>query len=93
MATIHVNGRITEEGQLEVDLPAGVPAGEARITIELLPEKAWTGEELDRALHIEPLTGAEIIAAGLASGWEDLGIASGAEWAEEQRRLRRERRS
>lgn len=35
MITIQVNGRITPQGKLEVDLPDGLPPGDVRITIEL----------------------------------------------------------
>lgn len=93
MAIIELNGRITEKGKLEVDLPPGLPPGEARVTIDIPSKTAWSSEELDRALEIEPLTGAEIVAAGLAGGWEDEGIYDGAEWVDEQRRRRREQRS
>lgn len=57
---------------------------------ESIPE--WPPEALEQALKTEPLTGAEIIKAGLIGGWEEKGIADGAEWVEEQRRKRRERR-
>jgi hypothetical protein len=85
MATIQLPGTITEDGQLDVELPAG----EARITIEI-PAPGWTSEELAEALKIQPLTGAEMVAAGLTGGWEV--NESGAEWVERQRRERREQR-
>ena len=93
MTRIQLNGRITEKGELEIDLPPGLPPGEARVTIDLPLEPAWSSEELDQALRTEPMTGAEIVAAGLVGGWEDEGFADGAAWVEEQRRRRRERRS
>ncbi|HEY7215877.1 MAG TPA: hypothetical protein VIC28_14715 [Thermoanaerobaculia bacterium] len=88
---IQLNGRITDAGNLEVELPSGLPAGEARITIEIPPETGWTSDELEHALKIEPLTGAEIVEAGLIGGWADQGITDSAAWVEEQRRKRRER--
>jgi len=91
MATIHLDGTITEQGQLEVELPAGLPAGKARVTIEVSPAD-WTAEELAEALKVQPLTGAEMIAAGLTGGWKDEVHESGAEWVERQRRERREQR-
>jgi hypothetical protein len=91
MATIHLQGKITEKGQLEVELPVGLPAGEARITIEV-PVADWTPQELAEALKIQPLTGAEMIAAGVTGGWEDEIEESGAEWVERRRRERREQR-
>jgi len=91
MAVIHLNGRITEGGELKLDLPSGLPPGEARITIEIPIAPGWTSEELDRVLKVQPMTGAEIVASGLLGGWEDEGIADSAAWVEEQRRKRRER--
>lgn len=88
---IELNGRITEEGELELDLPSGLPAGKARIRIEIPTEAGWTSAELDRALQTEPLTGAEIVEAGLVGGWAEEGISDSAAWVEEQRRKMRER--
>jgi hypothetical protein len=92
MATVRLQGKITEQGTLEIDLPAGLPAGEAMVTIEVAPEAGWSSAELAHALKIEPMTGAEIIAAGLAGGWESEGIEDGGEWVDRQRRRRREQR-
>jgi hypothetical protein len=89
---IHLNGHITDDGELELDLPSGLPAGEARITIEIPTEVRWTQEDLDRALQTTPMTGAEIVKAGLVGGWEDAGIEDSVRWVEEQRQARRERR-
>ncbi len=91
MAVIHLNGRITESGELKLDLPSGLPPGEARITIEIPIVPSWTAEEITKALKVEPMTGAEIVASGLVGGWEDEGITDSAAWMEEQRRKRRER--
>ena len=89
---IQLSGRITDSGKLELDLPSGLPPGEARITIEVPADSDWTSEELDRALQVTPLTGAEIVEAGLLGGWSDAGISDSTAWVEEQRRRRRERR-
>jgi hypothetical protein len=90
MAIIELQGRITEEGRLEVELPVGLPAGEVWVTIDTTPTSGWSPQELAEALRIEPLTGAEIVAAGLAGGWKDMGIVDSAEWVERQRRGRHE---
>ena len=50
--------------------------------------EAWTPEELERAVKVEPMTGSEIVKAGLTGGWEGLGITDSVEWVEEQRRKR-----
>jgi hypothetical protein len=89
---IQLNGRITEDGDLELDLPSGLPAGEARITIEIPTETEWSADELARALRTEPLSGAEIVKAGLTGGWADAGITDSAAWVAEQRQKRREAR-
>jgi hypothetical protein len=91
MATIELLGRITEQGRLEIELPVGLPAGEARITIEI-PTPDWTTEEIAEALKVQPRTGAEILAAGLTGGWQEEIAESGAEWVERRRRERQERR-
>ena len=61
MPTLRLNGRITEEGGLEIDLPPGLPPGEARITIEIPMEPGWSSDDLDQALKASPMTGAEIV--------------------------------
>ncbi|MBI1258313.1 MAG: hypothetical protein GC204_12645 [Chloroflexi bacterium] len=91
MTTLRLTGHITESGQLEVDLPAGLPAGEVEIAIEL-PAQEWTDEEIRQIMRPDPMTGAEIIAAGLTGGWKDEGIVDGALWVEDQRRKRKELR-
>ena len=94
MAIIRLNGRITETGQLEVDLPDNLPAGEVSVTIEVDSEseipwekRPWTDEEIQTFLRVEPKSGAEIVAQlQRDGGWEDQDIHDGAEWVNEQRR-------
>lgn len=90
--TIHIIGRVTESGALECELPSGVPTGKARITIEIPVENQWTQEELDAALRVDPLSGEEIVKAGLLGGWAEEGIADSVEWVAQQRRKRHDRR-
>jgi len=40
-------------------------------------------------MKIEPMTGKEIVEAGLLGGWEHLGIEDSVAWVEEQRRKHR----
>lgn len=100
MVMIHLQGRITEAGELDVQLPDGLPAGEVQVTIEVSsPEdfpwelRPWTEEELTEMVKVEPKTGAEIAAeirAGLiGEGWSHITV-SGAEWVEEFRRKQQE---
>lgn len=50
-----------------------------------------TEAEIAELLRSDPMTGAEIIAAGLTGTWADLNIEDGAEWVNEQKRKRQER--
>jgi hypothetical protein len=97
MTTFELTGRINEKGQLEADLPEGLPPGEVQITIQLPDEAPLTDEEVAELLRPPDHypTGAEIVAAMKsgeldASEWTDVG--DGLEWVEAQREKRRERR-
>jgi hypothetical protein len=92
---IQLRGRITEEGELRVKLPAGIPAGEVDVMLLSAEEPSasdttWTDEELTELFtSITPAkSGAEIV-AWLESigggGWEDQGITDSDEWVEAQR--------
>ena len=94
MVAIQLKGRITESGELDIELPKGLPAGEVEVTLNVentdeLPWelRPWTPEELAELMKPDPKTGAEIVAwLQQEGGWEDLGITDGAEWVQEQRR-------
>ncbi len=81
MVMIHLQGRITEAGELDVQLPEGLPAGEVQVTIEVsssedLPWelRPWTEAELAELMKPTPMTGADIVAWLQAEGgWEDDG--------------------
>jgi hypothetical protein len=97
MATIHLTGRVTDEGELVFDAPKNLPPGEVQITIEVSGEAApleqdFTDEEIKELLTFRPKSGKEIVESGLAGGWEDMGITDSVEWVEEQRRKQWERR-
>jgi hypothetical protein len=95
MVAIHLKGRVTESGKLDVELPPGIPVGEVELTLQVITadDAPWTDEELAQALKTNPKTGAEIVAeiqAGLiGDGWSDVTI-SGAEWVERVRRRNQE---
>lgn len=61
------------------------------MVLHLQPD--WSPEDLDRALKTVPMTGAEIVAAGLLGGWEGAGITDGSSWVHELRSKRRAKRS
>jgi hypothetical protein len=102
MVSIRLKGRITENGDLEIKLPEGLPPGEVQVTVEVpaetnteeLPweERPWTDEEIREMLKSRhPLTGAEIVERLEAEGgWEDMGITDSNDWLEAQRRRLRE---
>ena len=92
MTVLHLNGRITETGELDVRLPGDLPPGEAHVTIEI-PAAILSPAEIEELLRVEPMDGAEIVEAGLTGGWADEGITDSLRWVEEQRRRRRELRS
>jgi hypothetical protein len=98
MAMLKLTGRITDGGKLEVELPEGLPSGDVHVTIEFSDERTgpddqpWTDEEIKELMRVEPMTGADIVAAGLTGGWDDMGIQDSLEWVQELRRKRRERR-
>jgi hypothetical protein len=95
MTTFELQGRITENGNLEIQLPAGLPAGEVTVRIDV-PDSAsdwenqlWTEEELHELMAPEPKTGAEI--AAMLEKMEpielvDPEITDPSEWVEAQRR-------
>lgn len=99
MTTIHLSGRITEAGQLEVTLPEGLPPGDVEITIQVAAEdqqgdeRPWTKEEIREMLTFTPKSGAEILASGVVGSWRDLGIEDSAAWVEDIRRKIQERRA
>src|SRR5689334_19093230 len=77
MPTIEIDGRITDEGTLEMELPAGLPPGGVHITIETLSDSGWSPQELEDALRVEPWSGKQIVEAGLLGGWADQGFPAG----------------
>jgi len=55
-------------------------------------DETWDEAELDALLTVDPMTGREIVAAGLTGGWRDMDIPDGAAWVEARRRTQRENR-
>ncbi|MHB8627911.1 MAG: hypothetical protein ACYDBJ_10855 [Aggregatilineales bacterium] len=97
MTILELTGQINEKGELEANLPEGLPVGEVQITIELPDEAPLTDEEVAELLRPPERypTGAEIVAAMKSreldtSAWADVG--DGMAWVETQRKKRRERR-
>src|SRR5258707_7843270 len=56
MTTLELRGRITEEGDLEIRLPAGLPAGEVTVRIDVPTMNDWeqqprTDEEINEMIQ------------------------------------------
>jgi hypothetical protein len=95
---ITIKGTI-KNGELKIDLPKNVIDGEIEVKLAVVQDeipwedRPWTDEELEELLRPEsPMTGAEIVAAGLTGGWEHLGIEDSVEWLNEQKRKRNQKR-
>jgi hypothetical protein len=90
MPTIHLEGQITAAGELLLELPKNLPSGHVHVTIEMpttatLEPEEFTEEEVKKLLTFTSKTGAEIVAAGLTGGWQDMNITDSVAWVEEQR--------
>jgi hypothetical protein len=89
MTIIHLNGRVTPDGELQFDAPKNLPPGDVHITIETVAAvegEDFTPAEIDALMAgASPMSGAEIVAAGLTGGWEELGIEDPVAWVEAMR--------
>ena len=91
MTIIHLIGRITDSGKLEVELPTDLPPGEVQVTIESVSDEdaPISPEELDHYMHhTKARTGKEIAESGLLGIWKQKGITDSQAWVEKQRRKR-----
>jgi hypothetical protein len=80
-----VEGEITEDGHLLVDLPPEMPRGRVVVTLELVPEDDL--ELTDEDLKGSGLTAEEIAQSPEIGAWsEDREVQSGAEYVEKLRR-------
>ncbi len=85
MTRIEVAGKITVDGSLEVELPVGLPPGDAIVTIQLTPAPLEPDGRRS-PLRTEPLTGSQRVEAGLIGGWAERSIPVGKPWVDSQRR-------
>ncbi len=82
---LRVEGEITEDGLLLVDLPPELPRGRVVVTLELMPEDDL--ELTDEDLKGRGLTAEEIARSPEIGAWaDDPEIPSGAEYVEKIRR-------
>jgi hypothetical protein len=91
MVTYHLTGHVSIEGELQVDLPEGVPPGEVDVIITVpAGASAWTDEEIRQMMQVTPKTGAEIAALlqEMEAGYGH--IDDSAAWVEEQRHRQRD---
>jgi hypothetical protein len=81
---LRVEGEITEDGHLLVDLPPEIPSGRVVVTLELLSEDDLELTEED--LRGAGLTAEEISSSPEIGAWTGEGEQSGAEYVETIRR-------
>lgn len=90
MVTLHLTGKISTDGELQITLPPGVPPGEVEVTITvpspIQDNETWTDEEIQQMMQIAPKTGAEIAAMldDMEAGYQH--IRDSVAWVEVQRR-------
>ena len=82
---LRIEGEITEDGHLVVDLPPELPRGRVVVTLEPVPEKDVL-ELSDEDLKGAGLTAEEIAASPEIGAWAEDDIESGAEYVEKIRR-------
>lgn len=89
---LRVEGKITEDGHLLVDLPPELPRGRVVLTLELLPEDDLPEDDLglsDSDLQGLGLTAEEIAESPEIGAWAgEPEVPSGAEYVENLRRPR-----
>ena len=81
---LRVEGEITEDGHLIIDLPPELPSGRVVVTLEPVPEDDL--DLSDEDLKGAGLTAEEIAASPEIGAWADDDIGSGAEYVEKLRR-------
>jgi hypothetical protein len=91
MFTIKIDGHVTDDGQLKFDLPADLPPGDVKITIEAVapevdPSEQFTDKEIAELSAIQPGTMGDIINDGLLGIWADKGINDSVEFVDDLRR-------
>lgn len=84
---LRVEGEVTEDGHLLVDLPPEVPRGRVVLTLELVAEDDLDLELTDDDLQGLGLTAQEIASSSEMGAWaDDPDIPTGAEFVENLRR-------
>ena len=66
--------------------------GEVSSLTPFVDDTEMSANEIAELMQVEPLSPAVIIQQGLLGTWADLNITDGAEWVNEQKRKRKERR-
>ena len=82
--TLRIEGEVTADGHLLVELPSELPRGRVMVTLELLPEDDLEVREDD--LEGRGLTAEEIAASAEIGAWAGDDSQSGAEYVEQIRR-------
>ncbi len=92
VTTIRLRGQVTADGQLVFNVPVNLPPGDVDITIEVLnADEQFSDAEIEDLLTFSPVSGAEMIAAGLTGGWADMDISDPVAFVDDLRRKQKER--
>ncbi len=73
MDVIELEGHVNQDGELEIALPRSFPSGKVRVRIEPIYEPL-SEAEAEQLMRTQPISGAEIVAAGLTGAWADADI-------------------
>ena len=93
MASISLSGYVTQDGKLEVDLPADFPPGEVKVVIQGA-ESTGPGSKFGELLSGQSCTGAEVAARLRERNkwWDYDDLADSTAWVEAVRRREEDRR-
>jgi hypothetical protein len=80
MATIELEGRITDSGELQIGHLSGVRAGKVKVTITEIDE------ETDEVPWGERIVALLMADGGDTGGWAEIAIPDVVDWLQEQRR-------
>ena len=96
MTVYRLRGSIDSNGQLQLDLPDDIPAGDVDVVISTRRVSSapdWTDDELDAVLQVTPKSGSEIVSFLSTLEPAYTHIADSADWVAKQREQRRQQSS
>jgi len=92
MTITRLQGILTEEGEIKVELPPNWKPGKVEVLLYADEDLEWTDEELDELLEYMQFEGKPLgdIPSELIGAGADWDIGDSADWVAEQRRQRQE---